>query len=292
MTDTIDAHHHFWHYDPVEYGWIGDAMSEIRRDFLPTDLRAEIEAAGVDGVISVQARQKIEETEWLLELAKEHDFIRGVVGWIRLASPGVRGDLERLAGEPKLKGVRHVLQDESDDDYALRDDFNAGVSLLREFGLAYDILISERHLPQAILFVDRHPDQIFVVDHVAKPRILDNAFSPWRENIAELARRENVYCKVSGMATETDFRTWTTEQLRPYFDVVLQAFGPARLMFGSDWPVVLVACGYKRWCETTRAFASELSDAEQRRIFGETATEAYRLVPSDATRHGIERTAP
>jgi L-fuconolactonase len=256
-------------------------MSQIRRDFLPEDLETEIGNAGVDGVVSVQARQKTEETDWLLGLAKEHDFIRGVVGWVPLASPHVGSDLERLAGDPKLKSLRHVLQDESDDDYALRDDFNAGVSLLHELDLCYDILIFERHLPQTIALVDRHPDQVFVVDHIAKPRIRDNVLSPWRENIAELARRENVYCKVSGMATEADFRTWTTEQIRPYFDVVLQAFGPERLMFGSDWPVVLVACEYGRWCETVHAFASELSVAEQRRIFGETADEAYRLSPEE-----------
>jgi len=273
----IDAHHHLWKYNVQDYGWMGEGMSAIRRDFLPRDLKAEIDAAGVNGVVTVQARQKVEETEWLLGLADDNDFMRGVVGWVPLVSPGVRSDLDRFAAHAKLKAVRHVLHDEQDDEYMLRGDFNAGVSLLEEFDLVYDILIFERHLPQTIEFVDRHPEQIFVVDHIAKPRIKDKVISPWRENITELARRENVFCKVSGMVTEADWKNWTVAQLRPYFDVVLSAFGPARLMFGSDWPVCLVACEYGRWHRIVCDFVSGLSSSEQAHILGDTAAEAYNL---------------
>ena len=281
---TIDTHHHFWRYNVEEYGWIGprtpgvrDDMSVLRRSFGPDDLEAEIRAARVEGVVSVQARQKVEETEWLLELAGEHDFLKGVVGWVPLVSPDVKADLGRFAQHPKLKGIRHVLHDEEDDLYMLRPDFNAGLAQLKAFGLAYDLLIFERHLPQTVELVDRHPDQVFVVDHVAKPRIKDNVLSPWAENLAELARRENVYCKLSGMVTEADLHAWTEDQLRPYMEVVLDAFGPDRLMFGSDWPVCLVACSYGRWHEIVSRFVSRLSDAEQEEILGGNAVEAYRL---------------
>jgi L-fuconolactonase len=274
---TIDAHHHFWKYDPVEYDWIDDGLSRIRRDFLPEDLQCEIAASGVDGVISVQARQSFEETRWLLDLASQHDFIRGVVGWVPLISPDVAKSLEELTANAKLRSVRHVLQGEADDRYMLRDDFNEGIGKLKQHSLAYDILILERHLPQTIEFVDRHPDQTFILDHIAKPRIRDHELSPWRENIRELARRPNVYCKLSGMVTEADYRCWTRQQLRPYVDVVLESFSPRRLMFGSDWPVCLVACGYSRWVQTVRTFISELSPAEQADIMGETARRAYRI---------------
>jgi L-fuconolactonase len=273
----IDAHHHFWTYDPVQYGWISDEMRALRRDFLPPDLRAEIAAAGVDGVVTVQARQSLAETRWLLELAGAHDFVRGVVGWVPLVSPKVRDELAAFAGHPKLKAVRHVLQGEPDPDYMLRPDFNAGISALREFGLTYDILIYERHLPQTLEFVDRHPEQVFVVDHIAKPRIRENVLSPWREHIRELARRAHVYCKLSGLVTEADFGAWTPEQLGPYMETVLEAFGPGRTMFGSDWPVCLAACSYTRWHEVVSAFLSRLSAAEQASVWGGAAAQAYRL---------------
>jgi L-fuconolactonase len=273
----IDAHHHFWVYDPAEYGWISDEMSALRRDFLPPDLKTEIRTAGVDGVVSVQARQSLAETRWLLELAAAHDFIRGVVGWVPLTSPKVRDDLAVLARNPKLKAIRHVLQGERDPEFMLRPDFNAGVAALREFGLTYDILIYERHLPQTLKFVDRHPGQVFVVDHSAKPRIRENVLSPWREQLRELARRPRVYCKLSGLVTEADFHAWTPEQLRPYMETVLEAFGPQRTMFGSDWPVCLAACSYTRWHEVVSEFLSRLSATEQARVWGGAATEAYRL---------------
>lgn len=273
----IDAHHHFWRYSPREYGWISQSMALLRRDFLPDDLRRETDPAGVQGVISVQARQTIEETEWLLDLADQHSFIRGVVGWVPLVSDRVPDDLSRFSGRARLKAVRHVLQDEPDDEYMLRADFDRGIGALKEFGLRYDILIFERQLPAAIKLVDRHPELTFILDHIAKPRIADNTISPWREKLRDLARRPNVYCKLSGVVTEADHQTWTPAQLKPYVDTALDAFGPARLMFGSDWPVCLLARGYQRWYQVVRDFASSLSPREQQRVFGGTAVEAYGL---------------
>lgn len=273
----IDAHHHFWKYDPVEYGWIDGEMAAIRRDFLPEDLKPVVASAGIEGVVSVQARQSLLETECLLHLATDYDFIKGVVGWVELASPNVILQLETYSRNPKLKSVRHVIQGEPDDEFILRPDFNQGIRELRRFGLAYDILIFARHLPQTIRFVDTHPEQVFVLDHLAKPRIKSGEVEPWKRNIRELAQRPNVYCKVSGLVTEADYRAWTEEQLRVYFDVALEAFGPKRLMFGSDWPVCLVACDYARWHAVIGRFTSHLSSAERARIFGETAMEAYKL---------------
>lgn len=274
---TIDGHHHFWCYDPVEYSWIDEPMKSIRRDFLPEHLRAEIATAGVEGVVSVQARQSLRETEWLLDLASTHEFIKGVVGWVELISPTVGGVLERLAPNRKLKSVRHVVQAESDENFLLRPDFNRGIRELNKRSLAYDILIFERHLPQTIRFVDGHPNQVFVLDHLAKPRIKDGIIEPWNKNLRELAKRPNVYCKVSGMVTEADHAGWNEGQLQPYFDAALGAFGPQRLMFGSDWPVSLVACGYARWHELVSRWVAQLSPDERARVLGGTAVEAYRL---------------
>jgi L-fuconolactonase len=273
----IDSHHHFWNYGVGEYGWIDDSMKVIRRDFLPADLEKEIQAAGIDGVVSMQARQTLEENRFLLDFARRHEFIRGVVGWAPLIEPNVKGVLEEFARQPKAKAIRHVLQGEPDDRYMLRDDFNRGVALLKDFGLVYDILIFERHLPQTLQFVDRHPDQVFVLDHIAKPRIKANELAPWQSRIVELSHRPNVYCKVSGMVTEADYEAWTPEQLKPYFDTVLSAFGAKRLMFGSDWPVCLAACEYGRWAEVVRGWVSDLPAADRERILGGTAVEAYGL---------------
>jgi L-fuconolactonase len=273
----IDAHHHLWNYDPVEYEWIGPEMAAIRRSFLPEDLNAMLGANGVRGAVAVQARQTLEETRWLLDLARTHDRMAGVVGWAPLIDAGVEATLERFATDRKLKGVRHILQAEADDRFMLREDFNRGIGLLRSFGLVYDILIYERHLPQAIEFVDRHPEQVFVLDHIAKPRIAVGEISPWKERIADLGKRQNVFCKFSGVVTEADWKRWDAGSIRPYWDAVLESFGPSRMMFGSDWPVLLVASSYEHWMETVRGFTSELTSAEQSRIWGETATAVYGL---------------
>lgn len=273
----IDAHQHFWKYTPEEYEWIDESMAAIRRDFLPEDLQTEIRQTGIDGVVAVQARQTLEETRWLLDLVSQYDFIRGVVGWVPLTSPDLRSVLDNLSRDRKLKAVRHVLQGEADDRYMLREDFGRGIELLKEFKLTYDILVFERHLPHATKFVRSHPEQMFVLDHIAKPRIGDGILSPWRENICSLAKYPNVYCKLSGMVTEADYQAWKEDDLKPYFDVVLDAFGPERVLFGSDWPVCLVAASYQTWWAVVSNQISELSDSEQSAILGATATRVYHL---------------
>ena len=276
MTSSIDAHHHFWRYTPAEYGWIGEDMRAVRRDFLPPDLDLELQATGIDGVVSVQARPTLEETQDLLALARQAAFVRGVVGWVPLAASDAERHLDRFGDDPRLRGVRHVVQGEPDG-FLAGLAFNRGVGLLASRGLVYDILIYERQLSEAVAFVDRHPQQVFVLDHVAKPRIRDGALEPWAQEIRRLAQRPQVFCKVSGMVTEAHLVSWREEQLRPYWDVVLEAFGPRRLMFGSDWPVCLVACGYARWHDLVRGWAAGLSEDEQAEIFGVTAWRAYGL---------------
>jgi len=276
-SERIDAHHHLWKYSKEEYPWMLEGMEAIRRDFLVADLKQAMAAGRIDGVVTVQARQSLLETEWLLNLARHRPFMRGVVGWVPLTHAAVGSQLERFSANPKLKAVRHVLHDEPDDSYMLRADFNRGVALLKKFGLRYDILIFERHLPQTLEFVDRHPQLTFIVDHIAKPKIKAHVLSPWRENLRELARRENVYCKLSGMVTEAAWRTWTENDLRPYVDAVLECFGPKRLMFGSDWPVALVACSYKKWVEVAERATTSLSPSEKESLFGGTAKQAYGL---------------
>ena len=272
----IDTHQHFWHYTPGEYGWIDDAMSAIRRDFLPADLAQEISAAGIDAVISVQACHTIRETEWLLEHAAANSWIAGVVGWVPLIDSAAAELLAPLAASPALKGIRHVLQAEPDA-YMDRPDFNTGLAQLRAFNLTYDILIYHAQLPAAIRLVDRHPDQVFVLDHIAKPAIRAGELQPWVRNLAELARRPNVFCKLSGVVTEANYSTWTYEQIAPYMDAALEAFTPARLMFGSDWPVCRVAVTYADWVRTIERFTAPLSNTEREAIFHTTAARAYRL---------------
>ena len=272
----IDAHHHFWCYNTRDYGWISDEMAVLRRDFLPADLKSELERAGIDRVVSVQARQCIEETEWLLKLAEENDFIAGVVGWLPIASPEFPALLEKFAANPKLRALRHVVQDEPDDRFILGDTFNRGVDRILGTGLAYDILIFERHLPYAVEFVRRHaPEQVFVLDHIAKPKIAAGEIRPWADNLRKLAAFPNVFCKLSGLVTEADIHNWTPEQLRPYMEIVLETFGPARVMFGSDWPVCTCAASYSRWRGLVGDFIASLGEDEQARIMGGTALTAY-----------------
>lgn len=273
---VVDSHHHFWRYSVEEYDWIDDSMSQIARDFLPSDLKEVTAAAGVDAVVSVQARQSLEETRWLLEMADSDPLIAGVVGWAPLADPAIECVLDEIA-HPKLKSLRHVVQGEPDDDFILGDAFNAGVAKLAARGLAYDILIFERHLPQTIQFVDRHPEQRFVLDHIAKPKIAAGEIDPWRANLAELAKRENVSCKLSGVVTEADWSAWTPDSIRPYLDATLEAFGPERLMFGSDWPVCLVATEYAAWKSLIEEWAAPLSESQRESLFGGCASMVYGL---------------
>jgi L-fucono-1,5-lactonase len=279
---TIDAHHHLWRYTAAEYGWIDEEMKALRRDFLPNNLRAAMAEAGVDGTVAVQARQTLEETRWLMDLAEANDAIRGVVGWAPIAGEEFPGCMEEFDGRPKLKGLRHVIQGERDEHYILREDFNSGIRTMLGSGLVYDILIYERHLPQTIDFVDEHPEQVFVLDHIAKPLIGAGQLEPWAARMRELVRRENVWCKVSGMVTEADWRAdavraSSLETLRPYLDAAVEAFGPARLMAGSDWPVCLLASGYGQWWGLLREYFAGFSEAERGMVFGGTAAEVYQL---------------
>jgi L-fuconolactonase len=281
-TEKIDAHHHLWRYTAAEYGWIDEGMAALWRDFLPADLIAEMATAGIDGTIAVQARQTMEETHWLLNLADETDAIRGVVGWADIAGEEFPGVMEEFDGRAKLKGLRHVIQGEKDEHYILREDFNSGIRTLLGSGLVYEILIYERHLADTIDFVDGHPEQVFVLDHVAKPLIAAGVLEPWAARMKELGQRENVWCKLSGMVTEADWRVagkaaWTPEKLKPYLDVAVEAFGPSRLMAGSDWPVCLVASGYAQWFEELGGYFAGFSDAERAAVFGGTAVEVYQL---------------
>lgn len=274
----IDAHQHFWRYTPEEYDWISDDMGAIRRNFYPADLAPLLAAARVDGTVAVQARQLLEETMQLLEHTQRHPFIRGVVGWVPLTDPKIARLLDELRGEKKLKGVRHVLQGEPD---AFMTDpaFNAGLRAVTERGLSYDLLVRAPQLPAAIALVDRHPSLPFVLDHIAKPVISGAPPAEWRRDLAELARRPNVCCKFSGLVTEVPGRSWTPELLWPYFDVVLALFGPDRLMFGSDWPVCLVAAEYTRWDHFIESCVTGLAPAERKGILGDTAARFYRLTP-------------
>jgi len=274
---TIDAHHHLWRYTPAEFGWIDESMQVLRRDFLPKDLFAVMAEADIDGTIVVQARQTLEETGWLLDLADDCEAIRGVVGWAPIAGEDFPGCMEEFDGRAKLKGLRHVIHDEKDDHYILREDFNSGIRTMLGSGLVYEILIYEQHLADAIDFVDEHPEQVFVLDHMAKPLIAGAVMEPWATRMRELGQRENVWCKVSGLVTEAKWDAWTPETLRPYLDVAVEAFGPARLMAGSDWPVCLVASGYSQWWGVLREYFSGFSEAERAAVFGVTAVEVYGL---------------
>jgi L-fuconolactonase len=272
----IDTHQHYWKYDPGEYGWIDDSMAALRRDFLPPDAQREMSAAGVHASIAVQVRQTAEETRWMLELADHHRFIAGVVGWVDLQSPGVDAELERLAQRPRLVGVRHIVQAEPDD-FLERPDFRRGVGRLERHDLTYDILIYARQLPAAVSFARAFPRQRFVLDHLGKPDIRGGGYDEWRRHFGRMAELPNVCCKLSGLVTEADWTSWTPAQLRPYLDAALEAFGPARLMVGSDWPVCLVAASYAEVIGLVRDALGEYSDDEREQVLSGTAREFFRL---------------
>jgi len=274
----IDSHHHLWEINETDYVWMSDVHAAIRRNFLSADLDAILAQSGIDGSVAVQARQMVKETEFLLDIADANPRVRGVVGWVPLCENGGEPWLEKFAAHPKLVGVRHVVHDEPDDDFMLRADFNEGIRNLSKYGLRYDILIFWKHLPQTIRLVDMHPGQPFVVDHIAKPRIVAGTFdAEWAAGIRELAKRENVSCKVSGMLTEVRGEQWDLELLRPYFETVYEAFGPQRVMFGSDWPVCLLRASHAAWTRVCADLTSSLPADGQAAFWGGNATRIYQL---------------
>jgi L-fuconolactonase len=273
----IDAHQHFWRYNTDEFDWIDNYMSALRRDFLPGDLKPELEGAGFHGSIAVQTRQSLEETRWLLELAESSPLILGVVGWVDLRSPDIRSQLREFSGNPKLVGVRHIVQSEPDDRFMLRPEFLRGIGALEEFDLAYNILIYPKHLPVAVEFVTHFPRQRFVLDHLAKPLIKSGSIQPWEAGMRDLARLPNVFCKLSGMVTEADWRNWKPEHMAPYLDIALSCFGPERLMIGSDWPVCTVAASYAQTMNVVLRYFEPYPANVQDAVFGGNAQRFWKL---------------
>ena len=271
----LDSHQHYWHYDPVLYPWIDEKKAILKRDYLPSDLEPLLARTGFDGTIAVQACQSISDTVFLLQLADHHDSVKGVVGWVDLCSDRVGDELQRFAPHPKLVGVRHIVHDEPDDDFMLRADFRRGISRLREFDLTYDLLLFPRHIARAVRLVEEFPEQPFILDHIAKPFIRDGEFSPWREDLRTLAAFPNVTCKLSGLVTEARWDAWRPVDIHPYLDVVVEVFGPSRLMIGSDWPVCLLAGDYGRVMDVVVNYVERLSEDERHGILGENAAQVY-----------------
>ena len=274
---VIDSHQHFWKYDPIKHSWIDDDMSVIRKDFLPSDLAKVYMENGINGCIAVQADQTLEETDFLIDLASKNDFIKGIVGWVDLRSENIEKVLEKYSKQNIVKGFRHVVQAESDHNFLLRPSFLRGISSLEKYNFTYDILVFPHQLGAVLEFVKKFPKQKFVIDHIAKPYIKDGFYEGWASQMMSISKQENVYCKMSGIITEADYNTWTLEQLNPYMDLVLEVFGSNRIMFGSDWPVCLVAGNYKQVKEIVTNFVVKLSDSEQRGIMGDNAINFYNI---------------
>jgi len=273
----IDSHQHFWKYNPAHQVWMTDAMVVLRRDYLPDELKPLLKAVQFDGTIAVQARQMVEETEWLLELSDEYDFIRGVVGWVDLRSPKLRAQLEMYAKHPKLVGVRHVVHDEPDDHFLLLPEFRRGLAHLREFGLTYDLLLFPKHLPVAVQLVAEFPDQPFVLDHIAKPAIREGQVSPWREDLDRLAEFPNVFCKLSGLVTEAKWKQWQPQDFHRYLDIVIETFGTNRVMIGSDWPVCTLSGDYASTLRIVIDYAQQFSARVRDDILGGNGARFYHI---------------
>lgn len=272
----VDAHQHFWKYDPAGYGWMTDEMTVIKRDFQPPDLLPEMIAHNMDATVLVQVRQNEQETEEMLALAHQYDFIKGVVGWIDLRSKDIRQQLDAYSRYPALKGFRHILQAEQPE-FMLQPEFLNGVSALKEFDFTYDILIYPQHLDAAIRFASHFPQQRLVIDHLAKPEIRSGTIKDWERKMRLLAQHENISCKISGMITEADWENWTPDQFTPYIDVILNAFGINRVMFGSDWPMCLVAGAYSQVIDIVEKYFSSFSDEQRNLVFGQNAIGFYKL---------------
>lgn len=273
----IDSHQHFWKFDPVRDGWINDTMSVIQKDFLPGDLQPVLQQNGFNGSIVVQSDQSEAENEFQLDNAAKNGFIKGVVGWVDLLSVSVEEELEYYSAFEKMKGFRHVLQGEKDRAFMLQPAFMHGIGLLRKYNFTYDILIFPDQLKHILDFVKSFPDQPFVIDHMAKPFIKDKKINEWKKDMEAIAEYENVYCKISGMVTEADWKQWKKDDLAPYIDIVTTAFGNKRILYGSDWPVCLLAASYEKIVETVKDHFSSFSQNEQELFFGGNATRFYNL---------------
>jgi L-fuconolactonase len=273
----LDSHQHFWHYSPTEHTWMTDQMAILKRAFLPRDLQPLLASIHFDGCVAVQARQNLEETRWLLELADQYDFIKGVVGWVDLCSQDLTHQLERFALHPKLVGVRHIVHDEPDDNFMLRPDFRRGIAQLKEFDLTYDLLLFPRHLKVAVKLVEEFPQQPFVLDHLAKPKIAEQLFSPWQEDLHQLAKLPNVTCKLSAMVTEAKWKQWRSSDFHRYLDIAYAAFGWSRLMIGSDWPVCTLAGEYQPVMNIVIDYAHQFPPETQAAILGENCARFYRI---------------
>ncbi|MEO8534842.1 MAG: amidohydrolase family protein [Flavobacterium sp.] len=276
MNNRIDAHQHFWKFDPVRDSWIDDTMQKIRRDFLPDDLLWLLTENNFEGCVAVQASQSEEETNFLIDLSTKNSFIKGVVGWVDLCDENIAGRLKHFSLHEKVKGFRHVVQGEPDD-FMFRKDFRNGIAALKQFNYTYDILIFHRQLPAAIDLVENFPTQDFVIDHIAKPDIKSGDIASWKKGIQEIAKHENVSCKISGMVTEADWNNWKTDDLKPYLDVIFENFPVDKLMFGSDWPVCNVAADYKTVVKTLENYISGFSIEDQNKIWYQNAKSFYKL---------------
>jgi len=276
ISKRIDAHQHFWKYDPVKDAWITPDMETIRKDFLPDDLRPLLSASKMDGCVTVQVDQTAKETLVMLRLADQHPFINGIVGWVDLRSPGVKDQLDYLSQFKKLKGFRHIVQAEPDG-FLLQKDFLDGIKALADFGYTYDLLIFPGQLQEAVRFVRQFPNQKFVLDHMAKPLIRAGSLEPWTKQITALASAGNIYCKLSGMVTEADWKKWAPKNFLPYLDVVFSCFGPKRLLYGSDWPVCLLASTYPQQLAIVEDYLNQLTPSEKQGIMGENAIQFYNL---------------
>ena len=281
---NIDSHQHFWRYDAVRDAWITEAMAVLQRDFLPEHLVTELTANAMDASVAVQADQSETETMLLLDFAKKNERTAGVVGWVDLRSPNLAERLEYFSRFPQLRGFRHIAQAEPDDRFLVREDFVRGVAQLRTFGFTYDILVYPKQLPAAIELVARLPEQRFVIDHLAKPEIKAGKTEPWATYMRKIAQHQNVFCKVSGLVTEGDWKHWKPDDFRPYLDVLFDAFGPNRLMFGSDWPVCLLAGTYRHVKQLVETYVKDFSQADREKIFGGNAALFYGL---KSAKHGL-----
>ena len=283
MSRLIDAHHHFWDPDTADYPWLTDELAAIRRPFGPEDLAPSLTRTEVDGTVLVQTRHALDETRQFLETAAVTPFILGVVGWLDLIDPAARDVIAALRAGPggdRLVGIRHQAHDEADPDWLLRPDVERGIAAVGKAGLVYDLLVRTRELPAAIALARRLPNVRFVIDHLAKPPIAQGERQPWAGLMAEFGSLQNVSAKLSGLVTEADWTSWTTTEIQPYVDVALDVFGPARIMFGSDWPVCLLAAPYESVLAVARTLTGRLSPTERAAIFGVTAEEVYGLAPA------------